>query len=78
MADSDKTTGVSFQCTPAQRESYIKAANGGKLGAWICKVLDAHVRNLKAEKSNKPKTNQVKPSTGIDDIDEDYDNRGNR
>jgi hypothetical protein len=28
----EKKTGVSFECTQKQRESYIKAAGGKKLG----------------------------------------------
>ena len=38
MAETDKKTGVSFECTQKQRDSYIKAAGGRKLGVWIrCK-----------------------------------------
>ena len=40
MAETDKKTGVSFECTQKQRDSYIKAAGGRKLGVWIQSVLD--------------------------------------
>ncbi len=51
MADADKKTGVSFECTQRQRDSYIKAAGGRKLGAWIQSVLDDAVRNSKRKPS---------------------------
>jgi hypothetical protein len=35
MAETDKKTGVSFECTQKQRDSYIKAAGGRKLAVWI-------------------------------------------
>jgi hypothetical protein len=38
MNDTNKKTGVSFECTQRQRESYIKAAGGRKLGVWIREV----------------------------------------
>ena len=47
MAETDKKTGVSFECTQRQRDSYIKAAGGRKLGVWIQSVLDEAVRNPK-------------------------------
>ncbi len=40
MTDTAKKTGVSFECTQKQRDSYIKAAGGRKLGSWIKDVLD--------------------------------------
>jgi len=64
MAETDKKTGVSFECTQKQRDSYIKAANGRKLGAWIRDVLDEAVK--------KPKR---KPPAVIADDDDSIGNR---
>lgn len=43
----EKKTGVSFECTQKQRDSYIKAAKGRKLGDWIRHVLDDAVKQSK-------------------------------
>jgi hypothetical protein len=47
MNDTNKKTGVSFECTQKQRDSYIKAAGGRKLAVWIREVLDEAVKNPK-------------------------------
>lgn len=61
-----KKTSVGFECTQRQRESYIKAAGGKKLGDWIKSVLDAAVRQQAGSKKPKPM------------IDDDGDSVGNR
>jgi hypothetical protein len=63
-----KKTGVSFECTQKQRESYIKAAGGKKLGVWITSILDAAVRQQSG--GGKVKSKPV--------IDDDGDSIGNK
>ena len=77
-----KKTGVSFECTEKQRENYIKAAGGKKLGAWIQSVLDAFIKQQATSVKIKVKP-VVTMKTGepvvMDYPEEDAgDNRGNR
>ncbi len=76
-----KTTGVSFQCTEAQRDNYIKAAGGKKLSVWIQSILDAAIKQQAT--SIKPKvkpvvTTKITVKPPIDDEEDDYDSRGNK
>ncbi|MGB4499194.1 MAG: hypothetical protein WBI40_10905 [Methylococcaceae bacterium] len=57
MNDTNKKTGVSFECTERQRESYIKAAGGRKLGVWIQSVLDAELKRQRTLRN--PKANEL-------------------
>ncbi|MEI7841098.1 MAG: hypothetical protein WCJ11_11425 [Methylococcaceae bacterium] len=77
-----KKTGVSFECTEKQRNNYIKAAGGKKLGVWIQSVLDAAIKQQATNVKIKVKP-VVTMKTGepviIDFPEEDAgDNRGNR
>lgn len=56
----EKKTGVSFECTQKQRDGYIKAAKGRKLGDWIRSVLDDAVKQSK----RKPVKNDDHDSIG--------------
>lgn len=60
-----KKTGVSFECSQRQRDAYIKAAGGRKLGVWIQSVLDAEVKKQRTQ----PK---------VDEPSDDEDSIGNR
>jgi len=77
-----KKTGVSFECTLKQRERYIKAAGGKKLGVWIQSVLDAAVKQQASDM--KPKVKPVVTMKTGEPVIMDYpeedavDNRGNR
>ena len=62
-----KKTGVSFECSQRQREAYIKAAGGRKLGVWIQSVLDAEVKKQRTQPKTKP-----------DEPNDDEDSIGNR
>ena len=62
-----KKTGVSFECSQRQREAYIKAAGGRKLGVWIQSVLDAEVKKQRTQPKTKP-----------DEPSDDEDSIGNR
>ncbi|MDD5229146.1 MAG: hypothetical protein PHN45_04320 [Methylococcales bacterium] len=70
----EKKTGVSFECTQQERQRYLKAAGGKKLGAWIKSVLDAAVRQQST--GGKSKTTNAK--TVIDYQEDDYDSIGNK
>jgi hypothetical protein len=59
-----KKTGVSFECTQRQRDAYIKAAGGRKLGVWIQSVLDAEVKRQRTQ----PKVKVYEPSDDEDSI----------
>ncbi len=78
----EKTTGVSFQCTEKQRNNYIKAAGGKKLGVWIQSILDAAIKQQATSVKPKVKpaiTTKITVKPPIDDDDEDdYDSRGNK
>lgn len=60
-------TGVSFECTQRQRDAYIKAAGGRKLGVCIQSVLDAEVKKQRTQ-----------PTVKVDTSSDDEDLRGNR
>lgn len=75
--DEVKKTGVSFECTLKQRERYIKAAGGKKLGVWIQGVLDAAVKQQAS--GTKPVVTMTGEPVIMDYPEEDaVDNRGNR
>jgi hypothetical protein len=78
----EKTTGVSFQCTEKQRDNYIKAAGGKKLGTWIQSVLDAAIKQQATSvkpKVNKPTvTTKITVKPRIDYQEDDGDSRGNK
>ncbi len=76
-----KKTGVSFECTEKQRESYIKAAGGKKLGVWIKDILDAAVKQQTTGIKPKAKPvviTKITVKTPIDGDEDDYDSRGNK
>jgi hypothetical protein len=77
----EKTTGVSFQCTEKQRNNYIKAAGGKKLGVWIQSILDAAIKQQATSVKPKVKpviTTKITVKPPIDDDEDDYDSRGNK
>lgn len=70
-----KKTSVGFECTQKQRDSYIKAAGGKKLGVWIQSVLDAAVKQ-QATGANKVKPKPKKMVVNLQE--DDGDSIGNR
>jgi hypothetical protein len=63
----------------SERESYIKAAGGKKLGVWIQSILDAAVKQQKATGAKKKVEPTVTPDVKlVIDYEDDGDSVGNR
>ena len=73
-----KKTGVSFECTLKQRENYIKAAGGKKLGVWIQSILDAAVKQQATGTKKKVQTTATTDVKLVIDDEDDGDSVGNR